>query len=193
MCRWYLPANASMPGVDVWRCSIWGGVIVPRGLPMEGIGVLVALCILPLEYEVGPGDACAVGVGVIVCWRWWYPATGDGDEVIWLLRPDAVREGICRMARLPGDCIEADLVEGEGSAGGGGGVSLAGESCGDRRELMSIATGGRLDGWVPKVKLRRPGYQSKHSYTRELWNAVQMLLNDCACAATATIGVVVRK
>jgi hypothetical protein len=67
-----------------------------------------------------------------------------------------VREGICRMARLPGDCIEADLMEGEGSegdgsAGGGGGVSLAGESCGERRELISIATGCDLNGFFPDI------------------------------------------
>ena len=63
-----------------------------------------------------------------------------GDDVIWLLNPDAVREGICRMARLPGDCIKGDLINGEGIAGGGG-VPLVGESCGDRRELISMTTG----------------------------------------------------
>ena len=49
------------------------------------------------------------------------------------LRPDGVREGIWRMARLLGDCSEGDA-----SAGGGGGVSRAGESCGESSELMSM-------------------------------------------------------
>lgn len=56
-----------------------------------------------------------------------------GDDVICWLRPDGVREGIWRMARLLGDCSD-----GEASAGCGGGVSCAGESCGDSSELMSI-------------------------------------------------------
>jgi hypothetical protein len=41
-----------------------------------------------------------------------------------------VREGMCRIARLEGDCS-------------GGGVSGAGESCGDSSELMSMAATGR--------------------------------------------------
>jgi hypothetical protein len=54
--------------------------------------------------------------------------------VICWLSPDGVREGICRIARLLEDCID-----GEFSAGCGGGVSCAGESCGDSSELMSMA------------------------------------------------------
>jgi hypothetical protein len=42
-------------------------------------------------------------------------------------------------------------MEGEGSAGGGGGVSLAGESCGERRELMSIAIRCDLNGIFPDI------------------------------------------
>jgi hypothetical protein len=83
---------------------------------------------------------------------------GVGDDVIWLLNPDAVREGIWRMARLPGDCIEGDLIEGEDREGedraGGGGVSLTGDSCGERRELMSMAKrcGAKRGDW------RGPGW-----------------------------------
>jgi hypothetical protein len=44
--------------------------MAPCGVPIEGPGVLAVLCILPLEYEVGPGEARAVEAGVIVCWRW---------------------------------------------------------------------------------------------------------------------------
>ena len=46
-----------------------------------------------------------------------------------------MREGICRGARF----LLEDFIDGEFSAGGGGGVSRAGESCGDNNELMSIA------------------------------------------------------
>lgn len=45
-----------------------------------------------------------------------------------------MREGICRVARFPND-----FIDGDPSAGGGGGVSCAGESCGDSSELMSMA------------------------------------------------------
>jgi hypothetical protein len=44
--------------------------MAPCGVPIEGTGVLVALCILPFEYGVGPGDARVVEVGVMLCW-WW--------------------------------------------------------------------------------------------------------------------------
>jgi len=43
------------------------------------------------------------------------------------------------MGRLFGE-----RIEGEGNAGGGGGVSFAGESCGDRSEFMSMAANGGL-------------------------------------------------
>ena len=94
-----------------------------------------------------------------------------GDDVIWLLKPDAVREGIWRMARLPGDCIEGDLIEGEGRegedmAGGGGGVSLTGDSCGERRELISMATRcGRPLRFLPSP-ITQPTRDRKYSSTR---------------------------
>jgi hypothetical protein len=60
-------------------------------------------------------------------------AGGCGDEVICWLRPEAVRDGIWRIARLLGDCSAGDA-----RAGCGGGVSRAGESCGESSELMSM-------------------------------------------------------
>lgn len=44
-----------------------------------------------------------------------------------------MRDGICRIVRLLGDRSDGDPI-----AGGGGGVSCAGESCGESSELMSM-------------------------------------------------------
>lgn len=58
--------------------------------------------------------------------------------ICWL-RPDGVRDGIWRIARLP--LPGERSIEGEGRAGGGCGVGVpAGESLGDSSELMSILT-----------------------------------------------------
>lgn len=99
----------------------------------SGGGVLLALWLLlaPLVKLAMPGDG--------ICW-WWYAkwgcvgawCCGCGDEVICWLRPDALREGIWRFARLSGDCSDGDAMP------ACGGVSLAGESCGESSELMSM-------------------------------------------------------
>lgn len=89
-----------------------------------GCGVFIALCIAlaPLAMCAKPGEG--------ICWR---VACGCGDDVICWLRPDEVREGIWRIARLPGDRSS----DGDGMAGWGVGVP-AGESEGDSSELMSM-------------------------------------------------------
>lgn len=81
-------------------------------------GVLFALCITlaPLGMWARPGEGC-----------------GCGDEIICRLRPEEVREGIWRIARLLG----------EGRAGGCCGTGVpAGESDGDSSELMSMVMFG---------------------------------------------------
>lgn len=122
----HLPASVSMPGVDPCRNMLCGGVIrASRGDP-NGCGVLIALCIAraPLTAMwANPGE--------------WRAACDCGDDVICWLRPEGVRDGGWRVARLllPGDRI----IDGDGSAGGGCGVGVpAGESLGESSELMSI-------------------------------------------------------
>jgi hypothetical protein len=124
----HLPANVSMPGVDACRKKGFGGVMrASRGDPI-GCGVLMALCIARAPFETiwAKGDAA--------CWS---TACGCGEEVICWLRPDGVRDGIWRVARLlrPGDRI----IDGDGRAGGGWGVGVpVGESLGDNIELISM-------------------------------------------------------
>lgn len=107
-----------------------------------GCGVLMALCIAraPFVMWARPGEGS--------CWSW---AWGCGEEVICWLRPDGVREGIWRIARLLGDCS----IDGDGRAGCGWGVGVpAGESDGESSELMSmvmwvvaVACSGALWWW----------------------------------------------
>jgi hypothetical protein len=153
-----------------------------------------------------------VGVGVGV-------GVDMGDDVIWLLNPDAVREGICRMARLPGDCIKGDLIDGEDMTGGGGGVPLVGESCGDRRELMSIATGCVWPKvtfffflfffflfffflfffffffffFLPHDQDSAAESLNQHAHTKLSYVPTRSVLYSCACTATGANAVVGRK
>jgi hypothetical protein len=63
------------------------------------------------------------------------------------LRPEGVRDGICRLVRLPGE----GSSDGDAAAGTGCGVGVpAGESDGDNNELMSMVfagASGALGGW----------------------------------------------
>lgn len=88
-------------------------------------GVPIALCI-----GLAPPLATCVKPGEGTCWR---ATRGCGEDVICWLSEEGVREGICRMARLLGD----RRSDGDGIVGCGVGVP-AGESDGDRRELISM-------------------------------------------------------
>lgn len=75
--------------------------------------------------------------------------------ICWL-RPDGVLEGIWRIARF----------DGEASPDGGGGVSLDGESCGDRSELISMVDRvdvAQLLGQLSRRwKVKRSSSQRRH-------------------------------
>lgn len=119
-----------MPGVDPCRNRGCGGVMrASCGEPI-GCGVLAALCIAlaPFAIWAYPGEGS--------CWS---IACGCGEEVTCWLRPDDVREGIWRIARLLGDCS----IDGDGRAGCDWGAGVpAGESDGDNSELISMMRRG---------------------------------------------------
>lgn len=92
-----------------------------------GCGVPMALCtvLAPFAIWTYPGD------GTLCCRVW----CGCGEDVTCWLRPEGVREGICRRVCLPGE----RMLDGEGTVGADWGVGVpAGESDGERSELISM-------------------------------------------------------
>lgn len=125
-----------------------------------GCGVLAALCAAraPFAMWAYPGEGS--------CWRM---ACGCGDEVTCWLRPEGVREGIWRIARLLGDCS----MDGDGRTGCDWGRGVpAGESDGDNSELMSMMMRGVAVSRSCALEARR--WLSTETPNRKVVRALEM-------------------